>query len=205
VNDPEKPKPADEAPAPDAGEREERGLVAVEVAEPEGGTSNAAAALAEEVRALKQERDDLKDQLLRRRADFENYKRRVERDRLAASQEATAELLRALVPTLDNLERALAAEADEGSLREGVALIQRELITLLENRGLAVEDPAGRAFDPERHQALSHEVVAGARPGTVVEVFRKGYLFKERLLRPALVKVAKEPSAEGEQPSEPVH
>lgn len=139
---------------------------------------------------------DLEDQVLRRRADLENYRRRAERDRRVAVEEAVADLLKALVPTLDNLERALAAAGSEGTLREGIALVQRDLLGMLEARGLRVVDPAGQPFDPTHHQALSHEVTPGSQPGTVVEVFAKGYLLGDRLLRPALVKVAK--AAEGE-------
>lgn len=140
---------------------------------------------------LTRECADLRDQLLRRRADFENYKRRVSRDREAAVVEAECELLKALVPSLDNLERALQAGGDESAVREGVALIQREVLSALESRGLQVLDPGSQPFDPEVHQALVHESVPGHEDGMVVEVFGKGYTFKERLLRPALVKVAK--------------
>jgi molecular chaperone GrpE len=153
----------------------------------------------DELTTLRKERDALLDQLLRRRADFENYKRRVERERQASFADAAAELIKDLLPTLDNLDRALAASGGEAALREGVLLIQRELRAALDARGLVVEDPTGTPFDPSRHQALAHEVVPGADPGTVVETFRKTYLFRERLLRAALVRVAKEP-----EPSEAV-
>jgi len=93
-------------------------------------------------------------------------------------------------PTLDNLERGLQSAATDDPLREGLLLTQRELLTLLEARGLSIEDPTGRPFDPERHQALSQESTLEVPAGTVVETLRKGYLFKDRLLRPALVKVA---------------
>jgi len=145
----------------------------------------------EEVEALRCERDELKDQLLRRRADFENYKKRVERDRRQASLEATSKMLKSLVPTLDNLERALRAGATEASLREGLELIYRELSATLEAEGLVASDPTGERFDPELHQAVSHEAVPGFDEGTIVETFQKGYFLKDRLLRPALVKVAK--------------
>jgi molecular chaperone GrpE len=178
------------APAPEGAA--ERGL-----APADGSRADQPEASAEErVAALKAENASLKEDLLRRRADFENYKRRADRDRQNTWKEAAADLLRSLVPTLDNLERALQASPEDEPLREGVQLIQRELLGLLESRGVSVEDPTGLPFDPERHQALSHEAVAGARSGTVVETFRKGYLFKDRLLRPALVKVAKDAPAD---------
>lgn len=185
-----------------AGAEAERGMAPVEPAQPEPAPREGAPSAAEErVAALEAEVAALKDEILRRRADFENYRRRIERDRQVTSTEASAELLRSLVPTLDNLERALQASPEEHPLRDGVLLIQRELLGLLESRGVSVEDPTGRPFDPERHQALSHEAVAGAPAGTVVETFRKGYLFKDRLLRPALVKVAKEsPTAVADGP-----
>jgi molecular chaperone GrpE len=167
-----------------AGEAEPKGLVGVD-AEPLPPPSR------EEIEALRRERDELKDQLLRRRADFDNYRKRVERDRHQAGLDATADLFKALVPTLDNLERALEAEGSASTLRQGVELTLRDLLGLLESRGVVVHDPTGQPFDPNIHQALSHEVVPGTADGTVVETFRKGYFFKDRLLRPALVKVAK--------------
>ncbi len=140
---------------------------------------------------LKRERDDLRDQLLRRRADFENYKKRVERDRQQSAQDAAANLLEALLPALDNFDRALETSGSEASLREGVELIRRQLLGVLEGKGVSVAEPLGQPFDPEVHQALSYEAVPGKPDGTVVEVFRKGYFLGGRLLRAALVKVAK--------------
>jgi molecular chaperone GrpE len=144
----------------------------------------------EQLEALRRENDELREQLLRRRADFENYKRRVERDREQAGFDAAAAVLKALVPTVDNLDRALEAPTGEETLREGVELTRRELLAFLERQGVVIDDPKGLKFDPQRHQALSHEAVPGQDEGTVVEVYRKGYLYKDRLLRPALVKVA---------------
>jgi molecular chaperone GrpE len=155
-----------------------------------------ASAPAEEVEALRRERDDLRDQLLRRRADFENYRKRVERDRAAAATDVLATFIEALIPSLDNLDRALSTDAPDTSVREGVELIRREIQGVLESHGVSIDDPAGRPFDPEVHQALAHEPAAGYEDGAVVEVFRKGYSLRGRLLRPALVKVAKGPSGD---------
>jgi molecular chaperone GrpE len=146
------------------------------------------------VEALRQERDELKDALLRRRAEFENYRRRVERDRGAASTEAEAGILRQVLGTVDNLERALAASGSETSLREGVVLTLRELLALFDSLGATALVPVGEKFDPAVHQAILHEPVEGFEAGTVAEVYRKGYTYKDRLLRPALVKVASEGS-----------
>jgi molecular chaperone GrpE len=132
----------------------------------------------QELEALRRERDELKDALLRRRADFENYRKRVEREQQTAARDAAADIFRRLVDTVDNLERALAAKGGE------------DLQAVLDAQGVVAVDPLGERFDPLRHQALLHEPVEGFAEGTVAEVFRKGYTFKDRLLRPALVKVS---------------
>jgi molecular chaperone GrpE len=152
-------------------------------------------ALRREVAALRSETAELKDQLLRRRADFENYKKRVERDRESSGHAMAEKIFAELIPTIDNLERALAASGDDDALRAGVEMIHRELLAVFERHGVQAHDPTGQLFDPVTHQALSHEVVPGLEEGTVAESFRKGYSYRDRLLRPALVKVAK---AEGE-------
>jgi molecular chaperone GrpE len=144
----------------------------------------------EELESLRRERDELKEQLLRRRAEFENFRKRMERERENARTDAIATVLKALGPVLDNLDRALGAEGSDASLREGIELTRRELLAILESQGVKLEDPQGQPFDPERHQALAHEPVPGVPEGTVVEVYRKGYSYGDRLLRPALVKVA---------------
>lgn len=143
----------------------------------------------EQVEGLRQERDELRDQVLRRRAEFENYKKRVERDRQLSGIDASAAIFKSLIPTLDNLERALAAPSGDG-LREGVELIRRDLLALLESQGVVAQDPKGEKFDPNLHQALSHERAPGQPEGTVVKVFGKGYSYRDRLLRPAMVTVA---------------
>jgi molecular chaperone GrpE len=145
---------------------------------------------ADEVEALRRECGDLRKALLRRRADFENYRRRVERDREAVVAEAEAGILRQVLGTVDNLERALAASGSDSGLREGVELTLREFTTLLDSLGVVAVVPLGARFDPAFHQAMVHEPTPGFEPGTVAEVYRKGYVFKDRLLRPALVKVA---------------
>ena len=177
--DDHKPAEAQAAAAP----ADEAGLQGVDAAPREPLTR-------EQVEELRRERDDLQDQLLRRRAEFENYRKRVERDRQQAGTDSVAAMLKSLVPTLDNLDRALEAPGGDG-LRQGVELIRRDLLALLEAQGVVREDPKGERFDPERHQALAHEKAPGHEEGTVVEVFGKGYSYKDRLLRPALVKVAK--------------
>jgi molecular chaperone GrpE len=179
------PKPPAKAAstADESGAGEASGLQGVDAAPREPLTR-------EQIEELRRERDELQDQLLRRRAEFDNYRKRVERDRQQAGTDSAAALLKSLIPTVDNLDRALDAPGGEG-LREGVELIRRDLLALLESQGVVREDPKGERFDPERHQALVHEAAPGHDEGTVTEVFGKGYRFKDRLLRPALVKVAK--------------
>ena len=179
-DDPETTAPPEEAPSTAA---EASGLEEVP------GT---APTLEDELEALRRERDELRDAVLRRRAEFDNYRRRVERDRHTAAQEALAAVFREMVGTVDNLERALSAGGGPEELRKGVELTYRELMGLLEAHDVVVVDPAGgETFDPTVHQALLHEPVPGFPEGSVAEVLRKGYSFGERLLRPALVKVAK--------------
>ena len=164
-----------------------------------------AAEPASELAARRAERDELRERLLRRAAEVDHYRKRVERDRAQAGVETAATLLKALIPSLDNLERALGAEGGAGALREGVELTRRDLLAALQSQGLVVEDPAGQRFDPTRHEALSHEVAPGFADGQVFEVLRKGYSFRDRLLRPALVKVAKGEDGSGRMPTEKVH
>jgi molecular chaperone GrpE len=159
----------------------------------------------EELESLRKERDELQDQLLRKRAELDNYRKRMERDRQRQQLEARATLIRELLPSLDNLDRALSAEGSDESLRTGVELIHRDLLTLLEAEGLEAVNPEGEHFDPQTQQALAHEAVPGFEDGMIVEVFRKGYKLGDRLLRPALVRVAKgEEEDEGQDP-EAVH
>lgn len=155
--------------------------------------------------ALERERNDLREQLLRRRADFENLRKRVERDRQQARLDATVDIFQDLLPVLDNFDRALEAAGPEASLRDGVEMIRRQIAAILETSGVQAQDPLGQPFDPQCHQALSHEAVPGEKDGTVVEVFRKAYYLGGRLLRPALVKVAKGEAPEESTEDEAVH
>jgi molecular chaperone GrpE len=139
------------------------------------------------------ERDQLRDRLLRTTAEFDNYRKRVERDRREMADRAAESLLLDLLPIVDDLERALAADATgEGAeaYRRGVEIIHKQTLDLLARRGVRPLEALGADFDPHLHQAVSSEPAEGRRDGEVVEVLRKGYLLNERLLRPAMVKVA---------------
>lgn len=157
-----------------------------------GPTSTAEPAV--DVAALQKERDEYHDLLLRTRAEFDNYRKRVERERLEMTETAAFNLLRKLLPVVDDLERALAAPADAiGSgeaYRRGVELIHRQLLEFLQQHGVAPIEALGADFDPHLHQAVAHEPVPGHRDGEIVEEYRRGYTVGSRLLRPSMVKVA---------------
>jgi molecular chaperone GrpE len=139
------------------------------------------------------QRDESYNLLLRTRADFDNYRKRVDRERQEWAGAAAADFIRDLLPLVDDLERALATEASpEGEpYRRGVELIHRQLVEMLRKRGVRPIEALGADFDPHVHQAVVHEHVPGRRDGEVVEELRRGYMLGDRLLRPAMVKVAK--------------
>jgi molecular chaperone GrpE len=151
------------------------------------------AAEASPLEALQRERDDLYDRLLRKTAEFDNFRKRVDRDRREMADWAAADVLVDLVSVMDDFERALSTEApaESQSYRAGVELIHRQLADLLKKRGVARIEALGADFDPHLHQAVAYEEVPGAREGEVVGLLADGYKLRDRLLRPALVKVAK--------------
>ena len=142
---------------------------------------------------LKHQRDDYYDRLLRKTAEFDNYRKRIERERLQLSEAAAADLLTELLPLVDDMERALKAEAgaDGEGIRRGVELIHKQLLDVLRKRGVKPVDALGADFDPHFHQAVAYEPAEARRDGEVIEEFRRGYMLGDRLLRPAMVKVAK--------------
>jgi molecular chaperone GrpE len=158
------------------------------------GTAVTAETSAESAENLQRQRDEFKDLLLRKTAEFDNFRKRIERERQAVSESAAADLLAELLPLLDDLERALKAEAGpEGAevYRRGVEMIHRQLSEILRKRGVRPIEAIGTDFDPYYHQAVAHEPAAGHRDGEIVEEFRRGYMLGDRLLRPSMVKVAK--------------
>ena len=148
---------------------------------------------ADQLDALARERDEMRDRLLRKTAEFDNYRKRVDKERRELSQWAAADVLTDLVAILDDFDRALAVEApaEAEPYRSGVELIHRQLGELLRKRGVTPLETLGTDFDPNVHQAVAYEETPGAREGEVVGELRKGYRLGERLLRPALVRVAK--------------
>lgn len=140
------------------------------------------------------QRDEYYDLLLRKSAEFDNYRKRIERERQTFSEAVAADLLTELLPLVDDLERALKADpGTEGAeaYRRGVELIHKHLTELLRKRGVRAIEAVGADFDPHHHQAVMQEPAEGRREGEIIEEFRRGYMLGDRLLRPSMVKVAK--------------
>lgn len=150
-----------------------------------------------------------RERLLRLQADFENLKKRIERERDDYYRHCTASLVSRLLPVLDNVELAIqasesatsASDDEERTLRDGVALIHRQFLEELRREGLRPIDAIGEAFDPTIHEAVATEYSAELPHNTIIEELRKGYLFHERLLRPAMVRVNVDPNASEEEES----
>ncbi len=164
-------------------------------------------ALSDEVGILRQQLTEAEkkaeenwEKFLRAQAEMENLRRRMERELENAQKYALEKFAKELLSVVDSLELGLqaAVETDEvEKIREGVELTLKQMLTVLERFNITPIDPTGEKFDPEFHQAMATEPVKGVEPDTVVKVFQKGYLLNDRLIRPALVVVAKPP--EGEQ------
>src|SRR5690348_16275283 len=134
---------------------------------------------------LRREKDALQDRLLRTAAEFDNYRKRVDRDRRDQAESATADALAAFLPIIDDLERALKAPTggDIEGFRKGIELIHQQMIELLRKRGVKPVDAVGQDFDPRYHQAVVQEVSPDHREGEVIEEFARGYMLGDRLLR----------------------
>jgi len=166
----------------------------IERMDTEGGgpSTDATPALADEIGELRKERDGLNDRLLRQAAEFDNYRKRIERERRDTSQYAAVEFLQELLPIIDDFERALQTDAPGAEpYRQGLDIIHRALMEMLRKRGVTPVEALGTTFDPQVHQAVSYEEDLERRDGEVTEEFRRGYRLGDRLLRPAMVKVAK--------------
>jgi molecular chaperone GrpE len=157
----------------------------------------------EELRTKAAKADENWDRLLRTMADFDNFKKRAAREKTESAQYATASVLQKLLPVLDNFEMALtAAQSAAGaatseqlaSFQSGVAMIQQQLKSVLTESGLEELDATGKPFDPNFHEAVSQQDSAEVPEGQVLQQLRKGYKFKDRLLRPATVIVARKPA-----------
>lgn len=154
------------------------------------------AALTAERDTLAGEKADLQDRVLRAQAEFQNFRKRVEREKIEFSEYASTEAVRALLPILDDFERALKVESDNLEFSRGIELIYQRLFESLKKLGLEPMNSAGQPFDPNLHHAVEMVETDTAADHTVLEEYQRGYNFKGRLLRPAMVKVAVEPKPE---------
>ena len=152
----------------------------------------------EQLEARAERADEYLELAQRTKADFENYRKRAAREAAAAQERGVGKLARELLPAIDNLDRALAAsgvETPDGdgadhTLTSGIKLVQSELAAALSRVGIEAFSPEGEPFDPQRHEAIAQQPVPGAEPGTIVEVYQRGYTLGEAVLRPARVVVA---------------
>jgi molecular chaperone GrpE len=187
------PELAAPAPAPAPGEATATAAPPTQATE---AAAPAAEATAAEVAELRRQLHEKHDRLLRALAEMDNMRRRLQREREEYLRFANETLLRDLIPALDNLDRALAAArhaTDTARIVEGVELIQRELLRVLEKHGVTRYSAVGQPFDPTRHEATERVIRPETPPGTVVEESAPGYLLNGRVLRPAQVAVAVAP------------
>jgi molecular chaperone GrpE len=142
---------------------------------------------------LKVERDELRELLLRRQAEFDNFRKRTEKERSDYLQYAGTELVRDLLPILDDFDRALKVEGGNPEYTKGVEMIYSRMYDKLKKMGLEPIETAGKPFDPHLHQAVERVETQDAPDGTILGEFQRGYHFKGKLLRPSMVKVAVRP------------
>jgi molecular chaperone GrpE len=152
--------------------------------------------LEQESQRLSDELEQLREMYLRKLAEFDNYRKRTDREREELQRTAAEGTIRELLPIVDNFERALqhAGNGDPEAFRQGVEMIARQLWDTLEREGLESIDPEGEPFDPELHEAVHRVEDSEHQPGTVVQVLNKGYALSGRLIRPAMVGVAVQPN-----------
>ncbi|MGB7847543.1 MAG: nucleotide exchange factor GrpE [Candidatus Acidiferrum sp.] len=171
-------------------------VAAEQSAEAKALTEDSAAADLE-VAKLAADLDELRQALLRRQADFDNYRKRIEKERSEDSKRGTARVIESLIPVIDDFELALAAQAESPceSFRRGFELIYKRLLDSVAKIGTERIEPIGKLFDPHLHQAVDRIETTEYPHGTIVQVLHPGYLFDGRVLRPAMVRVAVTPLA----------
>jgi molecular chaperone GrpE len=155
--------------------------------------SRESSAAESELQKLKAERDSLLDRLARSQAEFENTRRRATKEQQELREYAVADAIKSLLPVVDSLERALQVKSDAAELRAGVELIYKQLQAALAKLSVNPIVSKGEAFDPRYHEAIEMVETSAAPDHQVVEELQRGYKFKDRLLRPAMVKVARNP------------
>ncbi len=160
-------------------------------ASPDLDQHDGSGSLEDQIEQLRSELEQTRADVTRERADLENQRKRMSREQEQLRKFANERLLAGLLPVFDSLDAGLTAAGEEPSpLRDGLELTFRQLVKVASDNGLSTIDPTGEVFNPDFHQAISQVEAAGAAPGSVVQVFQKGYLLNDRLLRPALVVVA---------------
>ena len=171
------------------------------------GPASGAGAPAEELERLAAEKDELLKTLVRRQADFDNYRKRVERERRDEGRRGMGRLLQELIPVLDAFERALRSHDTPAydEYRKGVELIYRQLWDTVAKHGLERIAAGGKQFDPHFHQAIERVATREYPDGAIIEVVQEGYLFDGRVLRPSLVRVAVGPESTGGDKSSAAH
>jgi len=160
------------------------------------------AKLREHLEAKKKEANENYDRYLRQVAEVENFRKRANREKDEAIRFANEALVKDLLPVVDNLERAVAHSKDGGNgkpLVEGIEMVLRGFFDILAKHGVVPISAVGQPFDPEKHEAMAQIESGTYEPNTVVEEYHKGYLLRDRLLRPALVSVAKAPKSQGKK------
>lgn len=162
-----------------------------------------AAALAEQIQKLLAEKQELTDTLVRRQADFENYRKRIEKERHQERHRGVEALIEHLLPVLDAFDRALAESTDSAYVeyRKGFELIRRQLWETLAKQGLVRIDSMGQEFNPHFHHAIERVETTEHADGIVISEMQPGYMFHDRVLRPAMVRVACAPEAQSVQRS----
>jgi molecular chaperone GrpE len=148
-----------------------------------------------EVAKLAGDLNDLRQTLMRRQADFDNYRKRIEKERADDAKRHTARVIESMIPIIDGFEHALAAhrEAEYENYRKGFELIYKQLVDNVVRLGVERLDPLGKQFDPHLHQAMDRTETVQHEDGTILQVFQPGYIFHGRVLRPAMVRVAVHP------------
>lgn len=156
---------------------------------------------AADVERLEAEKAELQDRLLRAQAEFQNFRRRLDKERLELTEFAAMEAVRAILPVLDDFERALRTETSDKEYAKGIELIYQRLFETLKKLGLEPMETEGRPFDPHLHHAVEMVETEEAADHTVLAEFQRGYYFKGRLLRAAMVQVAVEPKSQASEPA----
>ena len=181
---------ADEAEAPETAEASESDAAEADAAAEAEAPDEDAAALKVQVESLKAALEEKDNRVKRLQADFENFRRRTSKEREELANVVTQDLLKSMLPILDNFDRAMAAEQkDNESFQKGVEMIYTQLNETLKNAGLELIDTAGQKFDPNFHQAVMRVENPDLEDDTIAQELQKGYIVKGRVIRPSMVQV----------------